>query len=474
MKRYIRALSIVALPAIIAACNDFLTCSECQTDPNRQTSATLAQRLTGIEAAMGLQWNSHLARSLSMFIQQTAGTDRQYGDIGVYNIGEETWDNEFSGVYTAGGLIDIKQLKADADAANEPIYGGIARVIEAMDIGMAASIWGPIPYSEAAGDVTKPKLDNQQDVYAAVQSLLDEAIAMLGQSGNSPGDADVWLGGDRTAWTQVAHTLKGRFYMHWAEAQVSPSASGAEQTAAQTACGGNCVDKAISEFAAGISSSGNDLRTWNSATPGEENWWWRFVTLDRANYLSPGASLVDTMVSRSDPRLSSYFTRSGGVYRGAKPGEAYTAALSKFGPRVSADFRQPMVTHNENLLHWAEALYYKGDGQALTKLNEYKTANGLPTVSLSGPALLQEIAIEEYIAQFQNVDAYNDWKRTCYPNITPAVSGQDVPARLFYGLSERNANSENIVPPDQQPHRNLNDPIGGTAHPTDCLGSTRP
>src|SRR6185312_2465670 len=105
-------------------------------------------------------------------------------------------------------------LVAKAEADGDKVFAGIGKVWEAFAVGMAASLWGDIPYSEAAGEVDTPKLDKQADVYAAVQTLLDAAITDLksGQ-GKGPGSADLIYGGDAAKWIQAAHTLKARYYM---------------------------------------------------------------------------------------------------------------------------------------------------------------------------------------------------------------------------------------------------------------------
>ena len=66
---------------------------------------------------------------------------------------------------------------------------------------------------------------------------------------------------------------------------------------------------------------------------------------------------------------------------------------------------------------------------------------------------------EKYVALFQNTEVWNDYRRTCYPNLTPA-SGNFIPARLVYGTDERRANP-NIPSPSQQPRRNQDRPADG-------------
>ena len=89
-------------------------------------------------------------------------------------------------------------------------------------------------------------------------------------------------------------------------------------------------------------------------------------------------------------------------------------------------------------------------------------ATVLPSPLPTGDALLREIAMQKYAALFLNVEAWNDYKRTCLPDVAAvkvgtSLEGVPVPGRLYYGLTERQTNP-NIPVPDQQPARNTNDP----------------
>jgi hypothetical protein len=88
-------------------------------------------------------------------------------------------------------------------------------------------------------------------------------------------------------------------------------------------------------------------------------------------------------------------------------------------------------------------------------------------VGASGSDLLVEILQEKYIALFQSPEVWNDYKRTCYPNLAPVsqAQGGNIPPRYLY--DERGVNPN--IPPD--PVRNWNDPV--TAFAPDgkpCLG----
>src|SRR6266699_6593250 len=177
-----------------AACGDFLSGRGLTTDPNAPSNATRDQRLAAVQASMTVQLTGDLARNACMWMQQCAGVDRQYAGREVYNTTSSDFDTQFAFVYVGGGLIDIKAIEADAAAAGDQVYEGVGRVLEALDIGTAADLWGDIPYAQAAGSVVDPTFDSQQSIYTALLAVLDSAIAELGGAGNGPGAVDLWYG----------------------------------------------------------------------------------------------------------------------------------------------------------------------------------------------------------------------------------------------------------------------------------------
>jgi hypothetical protein len=425
-----------------AACSNFLSAPDATTNPNQPTVANADQILVATETALNQQYTSDLARTFCLWMQQCAGTDRQYRQLGLYEYGEDAYNGPFSQVYTGGGLLDIRKIEVLADSAKDDVYGGIARVLEAMAVGLAADVWGDVPYSEAVANAISPKLDPQEAVYAAVQAKLDTAITLLAGSGTGPAGADLLYGGDKTKWLRLAHTLKARFYLHVAERQ-----------------GNSAYQSALAQAQLGL-QKGDDLRSYQSADPNEQNAWYQFTVIQRSGYMSPGAFLVNLLQSRNDPRLAQYFDpNAAGQYVGAAPGQQGSATIAKFdAARFAAGFRQPIVTYAENQLIIAEAAFRLGQtATALAAYNAERTDAGVPT---AGSVTLADIMTEKYIALFQNIEVWNDWKRTCLPALTPAagtVGG--IPARLLYAQSERNTNP-NVPLPSDQPARNWNDPAG--------------
>jgi hypothetical protein len=499
-------------------CNDYLRGTGLSGDPNNPSpaDATMDELFVAAQASLGGQLTGELARGACMFMQQCAGTDRQYQAIGKYSVDASVFASSFDRFYTGGGLVDLRtiQQKARTAATPDSLHLGVALVLEAWMVGTAADLWGDVPYSEAADPFTHPTphYDNQLSVYAALQSVLDNAIiALNGSTGVGPGSNDLVYGGNKAKWRQLAHMLKARFYLHMAEA------GGAANYAS-----------ALAEANQGISTSANDYKTYQSVATTEGNFWYQFQIVQRDSYLRMGKRLVDLMVARNDPRVDAYFDKTASVawaaakkyavgarildsnnnveqvtavtldslsgatqpawativgatttdnhvmwtnkgvpWGGADPGQqldpatmsnlAGCGADGAAGTRCGPDFRQPLATHAENQLIIAEAAYRTADEtRARDSLNAERVAAGLPVVPLTvtGAALLDSIMTEKYVVTFQSIEAWSDYKRTCNPALVPA-SGTAVIGRLPYSINEVNTNP-NV--PSPEPARNANDP----------------
>ena len=439
-----RILVVLAPMLLVGGCHDWLSAPKAVNNPNQPTTASSDALLIGITVDQTTLQTGDIPRALSMWTQQMAGTDRQYVGLGAYVMGEDTFGGDWTAVYTGGGLIDIRQLERQTLATGDSIYAGVAYVWEALTMGTAADLWGDIPYSEADPSHPTPKLDPQQQVYQTVQAKLDTAIRFLACTSatcQGPAGVDLIYRGDPTRWTEAAHTLKARFYLHVAARDPSAYAL------------------ALAQTASGISDPTHDFTTYQSNNPNERNLWFQFTVLTRNGYISGGQYLVDLLRTTTDPRLSQYFTpNSAGQFVGAPPGVGPGDWATLGGARVTPAFRQPVITYAENALIRAEAALRTGQ-QAVANA-AYNAERASQGVALkSGNVTLTDVLTEKYIALFQQIEAWNDYKRTCLPAITPATAA-GVPRRLFYPATvERNSNP-NVPAPDRQPARNWNDPTG--------------
>ena len=442
------AVTAAAAAALAAGCHDYLTGGELSNDPNRPSAATNRQLFVGVQTNLWATLASDPARVAGMLVQQFEGTNGQYVSIYHYGITEQQTNGFNAGVYVAGGLRDLRLLQDGARAQGDTLFLGVAQVQEALLVGTAADLFGDVVYSQALAGTPNPPLDPQLDVYDAVQALLSAAITNLSSFGGAatnlgPGSADLSYGGDPAKWVALAHTLKARYFLHTAEVR-----------------GAAAYASALAEARLGIQAPAGDFDAVFSGNAGEENFFKQFDVDQRPGYLTPNTQFVALLEGRSDPRLADYFN-------------PHQTDLSN--ARLAANFPQPLVTAQENLLVWAEAAQRGGnDGAARAQLDaERALTPGLAPLpsDLAGRDLLREILAEKYVALFQNVEVWSDYRRTCFPNLTPVVAGQKIPARLLYDTNERQTNTS-IPPAQSQPTRNANDPANRTSDGTGeaCLG----
>ena len=439
----IKLAGLLGMVTLAAACGDnFLTGGELTNDPNRPTQATSAQLFVGIEVNTWAELSSDLARVSNLWTQQLLG-ENLYVDTYHYGVSEGTTNGFQATLYSGGGLIDIRRLEQQTAAAHDSVFHGVAEVMEALLIGTGADLFGDITYTHALTNEHNPPLDPQLAVYDSVQALLSRAIVDLGATGPTnagPGDADLAYHGNTAKWTKLAHTLKARFLAHTGEVRPTVYA------------------QVASEAKVGLTDNADTFNAVFSGATNEQNFWYQFEIVQRPGYIAPDPQFIALLTSRSDPRLATYFN--------ADQSDLSDALLSPTAP-------QALVSASESVLLWAEGLQRSGnDAGALVRLNQARALAGLPAESgLSGRALLSEILLEEYIADFQSLESWNLYKRTCTPNLTPVVAGRKIPARFPYDGVERNTNT-NIPPLSAQPARNANDPANATSDGTGaaCLG----
>jgi starch-binding outer membrane protein, SusD/RagB family len=505
MRHTLKLLLIAALALGAAGCNDFLSGPGIDQDPNNITRLTRPGPLyVSIQALQSVQFEGQLARNAAEYVQQIAGNSRQQIGFDLYQMDPVTIDPHFFSVYGSsitvqggGGLLDIRKMQQLARAVNDSIYVGIGKVYEALVIGNAASIWGDVPYREAADSTNEtPAFDPQLQVYGDVLAQLDSAILFLASApappnAGPPADNSELVYLDRAAstaglaavYTQVAHSLKARFHMHLAEVDPANYAL------------------ALAEVPLGISSPANDMLWYHDQSPGGRNVWWQFMSA--RGDIAPGAGLIEVLKRRiaagveTPERLTFYFTpadpggtpadffgfrpggsvnmQTAGVYNGNGSPTGNYSGFTFIDFNVDpGDLRMPVITYAETQLIGAEAAFQTG-GQGAAQLfldaaranRSYGARGATPNIFTPlapVPATLENIMEEKYVTLFLHIEAWNDYKRTCLPALAPAPASlgnttpgtQPVPGRLPYGITEINANpnTPNVSPVG----RNANDP----------------
>lgn len=440
--KIISAFLGVAVLAMSTGCDKYF--EDHIASPNNPSEVTPALLLATVEVSTFATFGGQLARQGAVMIQQMAGTEvgSQSVEIANYNITELTNTNEWDGIYT-GAIMNAQIILNDYEAGN-PYYAGIAKVLMAMNFGLATDLWGDIPFSEAAqgqsGNLT-PKYDSQEDVIAGIQTMLTEAIADLSrpEADNSliPGADDFIYGGDVTMWIKAANALKARYANRLSQRDGSGSATAALNAIAAGAFTSSAEDCNM------IFGEGNALNQWYA------------YEQSRGSYLKVSATFVDALTASGDPRLSVFVGQDvNGNYTGTPFDDVTVTTTSYVGAYyASATASIPLISYVEQKFIEAEAELRGGSaGNAATAYNDAVKASIMQVTGASDPAYeaanasetaasitLDKIMYEKWVALFIQSEAYSDWRRTGFPSLTPNPNGNttSIPVRLIYPQGER-------------------------------------
>jgi hypothetical protein len=462
---------------LLGACSDFLKGPGLSTNPNKPTSASGQQLWVGAQVAFMGQWENYPFMLFTMWAGGISGVNRQWQTYAQYNSGTDlnAADGAWNQTFGPGGLRDLRVVEDSATSQANLMWRGEARVVEALYMGTAADIWGDVPYTNAGfvGLNPQPTFDTQANVYTHVLALLDSAIVDLGNP--MPADAtqtDFFFNNDATKWIKTAHTLKARFYMHTARTSATVYSAAA-------------LTNIITETALGISDSLSDFKPSHTTIPGEQNLFYSFQ-FSRAQDVDPAKTHIDeTKAEKEDTLLRNWYIPNGKNYYGSPAGVAGASidSIGTFSVVQHPDAEWGIVTFAENQMLMAEAQYRQGNtAGALATLNAYRATLGNGILAVApvpvGVNILGAVLREKMVHQFFNPEIWNDYLRTCYPNIPlPAAYNASipyVPARLPVGYTEQTTNPNVPPQPDGNPG-NANDFKNLTAIDgvTTCLGQVQ-
>lgn len=451
------AMKKIFVPILLAVLFSVLSCERFvegwDDSPNTPTKATAPLLLSETEVATFMYYTGQLARTPSIFVQHTAGTDFQMTDIANYTLLEGDNVNEWEGIYT--NCLMNEQLLIDDYGESNPYYAGIAKILKAMALGLLTDLWGDVPNREALKGLTgvsaielNPHFDSQETIIQDIQALLSDGITDLSRpSGDNvilPGTDDYIFEGDPAAWINAAWIIKARYANRLSKKDPTGSAT-------------NALD-----FLSNIDASMPDLMAIHGDESNEENQWYAFQ-LDRGNYMQMGEFLIELLKSINDPRLPYYaLPNLDGEYTGTAKDDNSTST-SDWGPYAgtSGDTDLPLATYFEAKFVEAEANLRLGNtDEAAAAYNEAVKASVLKVTGASDPAFealyaaedgnsidLEKIMTQKYIAMFTQPEAWADWRRTNLPVLEPKQDGAvaGIPRRFPTCRSERNYNSNAVV-----------------------------
>ena len=466
MKKLI-IISILSL--LVFSCSEMV--EDLNQNPNNPTSAPYQYTLTAAEVATIVLQTGEAARESGIFAGQFTGIDRQHLALNNYLVTVTTFDPTWRIIFR-DVLRNVRVAKEAAIAnGNDGIALGILQVLEALDLGTATSLFGDIPFDQASLEYENPEFESQITVYEKVQSLLDDAILNLATgTGRPPANTEIYFDGNPVAWTQVAYTLKARFYMHtknypaaYSAAQMGIGSNGSTHANNMKSPHGTATDDANLNYQFfAIASRKNDLVTSNyfaslidsntATNPIPINYRGNSKTNETARY----NYLLQTTIVGIQPNFN-----TNGYAQIDAPGQIVTYAenlliLAEAGAR--ANFNTGLEHLNTFRAYMANGGYLSNPVLANIKYDPYVAADfenlGMENMDgiSSDDALLREILEERYVSLFGQIEVFNDARRTQNESIvrvpiTPNV-GSDLPQRLLIGDSEivANNNTPNPIP----------------------------
>jgi len=211
LKTITTLLLVVAVFGTLAGCGDFLGGST-NDDPNK-----LSREQVKMDALL-----PPILVETSKATFNTGFTYAQYAQHTSFEANtDEQGTTRLDGAWTNTYLRALNNAKVLVEKSREqgsPHYRGIAKVVQAYNLGLATSAWEDIPWSEAFvdGELT-PAYDSQEQIYTTIDTLLDGAIRELRKPPsefNSPGSDDIIYGGSADQWIRLANALKARYSIH--------------------------------------------------------------------------------------------------------------------------------------------------------------------------------------------------------------------------------------------------------------------
>ncbi len=425
MRLIIRYSCLLLVIGTISSCKKYL---DVNTNPNQPTRQTINGLLTRVTQQSALNVYRVSTGVTSYYVQYLASSNAAsptdtYDDIDVSGTWTSLYDNMTD-------IHDLDQMAAERGATQ---YQGVAKILMAMDLSLVHMLWGSAPFTQAfTAETLTPGYDAAQDVYARCISLLDEGIALLGQTGSTvliptsaSNNPDLIHKGKTAAWIKTAHALKARLLL----------------LASET---GQYNGPAIlTELAAAYTSTADDafITTFDVRNP------WNQVAVNNRNLLLDGwlsEQFIDAMNGDTygifDPRLPKMTdTTKFGDYRGTPNGKGRTGSGVNFeetyinltGYYSSSNSPLYIISYDELKFIEAEVKFRADDKPgAYTAYLEGIAANmnkmgvaaadrdayiNHASVSVgSGNLTLALIMKEKYKALFLSPETWNDARRFNY------------------------------------------------------------
>ena len=202
---------------VLASCEFDKGFEEMNVNPNSAAQVGVATKITKLQTDISgsryENWRNSLIYS-STIVQHHAENNWWAGDT--YNRNDDwsfaQWNQAYGGMVK--GVQDIiAQLESEGDSGT---HMGMARIMRVFIFHRITDLYGDCPYSEAGqgyiNGILTPKYDSQQDIYMDMLKELEEAVAQISGDG-ALGSADVIYGGSAVHWKAFGNSMMLRLAM---------------------------------------------------------------------------------------------------------------------------------------------------------------------------------------------------------------------------------------------------------------------
>ena len=477
----IRTALTLAVAGTATGCDSFLDVNE---DPNNPQSVAMELTLPGMFVAFAHEVIGPTDIRYDNLVGPTGWSgewlgqwswnrdEHTYAQFQWYEVANLDTDGYWSSSY-ADVMLEAVNIMRVSEETGQMAFHGIAKLMFAWNASLLTDAFGPIPLTEAFNTGNpNPAYNTQQEVYAQVFTMIDEAIAELQQpSEDPPGYTDIVYQGDLSKWVKLANTLKARLHMRLVYA---PGESAAQH-----------AEAALTALAAGLAGPQDAPTVSYEGGSDYEQPFHLFGDGDYDEESRAAEYVVELLKGTNDPRLPIMIKpadlvcpagvgyqredctiATSPVYRGhpsGTPGQP-DSAISRIGDFFAADSADHVwFTYEDAKMLEAEALLVtSGAGaadapyRAAVRLNMERL--GVPGAEIDAylaalPPLgsearpLEALITQKYLINFLRDEVWHDWRRTGYPVIAPVEQRviDGIPVRLRTPASEMQFNAESLA-----------------------------
>lgn len=420
-------------------------------DPTLTVDAEMKEILPGALVQTAHNIVSIGGRVSGVVVQHFKGVDAQPAGYNQYLIDERTLDAFWrSGLY-GGAMKDCQILIEKATEADQPIYRGIAKVLMAINMGMATTIWGDVPFQDAFQGLNQlqPSYDRQSDIYLSIQDLLQTAIEDFHLAQKDPlylAD-DLIFNGQTLPWIATAKALQARYQLHLS--RKDPAAS----------------LKTLAFIRSGAFESLNSQPVFAFGKSLKEAHPLPLFSFDRPDQMVVGDYLYSYLRELNDPRFSRLIAIVGDtpIFHHPDSNQLYWGQFDAPLPFISLTelkFIEAEALLRTGAIDEAEEAFQMAVRANLQQLNlpEEITHDFIENKihfrqATDFTARLQLLIRQKHLALFgQNpIEAWVDYRRTGFPRLTAPSDANPsfnpsliVPRRCLYPISERRTNEINL------------------------------